>query len=405
MVLFTTATTIVIILTHVVACCLVGYGIFLSYTEIVSGAECDMTYSMREFLPIRIAQTTDNTTTYRLYQFFDHRDPRHRDLLRAKLRKKEDPILVGKEGCLNKYTTTAVLYIPGHGGSYQQSRSLGAHGIQLTEGRTNYQKEQQVKQALFQGNWTGSTATSLDNFVFEVYAVDFREEGTGLHGQFMKEQGNFVADAVRHLVSPQACHYTSLHIVAHSLGGYAARLALMEHADEFQPFVHSIITLGTPHAFPVFALDSSIYNVHKHLQRGIQFSNGKDLIMVSISGGLRDEMIPPESCEIKSSQNASSVTFLATSLMRPGTLEATVQPTLGMDHRAIVWCHNLLDQVRTALFVLTAPNDHSREPLPLAHLLKNWNVSEDYSYSPVVKDEHRTMKVRSEVISTSEHKE
>ncbi|KAL7565989.1 hypothetical protein ACA910_011011 [Epithemia clementina (nom. ined.)] len=387
-----------IVILHVASFGVIAFGIYLSHAIVFHHAECDMTYSWREFFPVAVEHSTDLSSPYRLYQFFDHRDPRHREMLRTK---KRDSYLSGSEGCLNPNTTTVVLYIPGHGGSYQQSRSLGAHGLQLTDGQDNRQKILMTQRALLQGDWTGTTAKTIHEFVYEVYALDFQEEGTGLHGQFIREQSDFVADAIRHLASSKSCEYTSLHIVAHSLGGYAARLALMQHSD-IQPSVQSLVTLGTPHAYPVLALDSSIYNLHN----SIRHDDGLGVILVSISGGLRDEMIPPESCEISKSSKSPSLSLLATSLMNPGHVEATELPSLGMDHRATVWCRNLLDEVRTILYVLTRKMSQEQggegQITPesmLERLHIELGIVGGYNYSKAVKDAHQTMKARLGTVS------
>lgn len=80
-----------------------------------------------------------------------------------------------------------------------------------------------------------------------------------------------------------------------------ARLTPILH-PETQDLVPNMITLATPHAHPLYAFDASISRVHQQLQ----VSNSKNL-MVSISGGLRDEMIDPAACEIQDSGSSLSV--------------------------------------------------------------------------------------------------
>ena len=57
-----------------------------------------------------------------------------------------------------------------------------------------------VKRALEDSEWSGSTARSLSEFAFDVYAVNFQEEGAALHAQFLWEQTTFVAQVVSELV-------------------------------------------------------------------------------------------------------------------------------------------------------------------------------------------------------------
>ncbi|POM58437.1 GPI inositol-deacylase [Phytophthora palmivora] len=98
-----------------------------------------------------------------------------------------------------------VLFVPGHLGSYKQARSLSRH------------------------LW------DADETLFDVFALDFDEEPTGLNGNFITDQATYLNDVVRailreykrqnkknkkHTVIPD-----SVVIVAHSMGGIVARTA------------------------------------------------------------------------------------------------------------------------------------------------------------------------------------
>lgn len=77
---------------------------------------------------------------------------------------------------------------------------MGAHGIQLT-GQENVNANggvRKVQEALANNLWTGD-ATDEDKFVYDVYSVDFAEQGGALHGQFLRLQSDFVASVVQHL--------------------------------------------------------------------------------------------------------------------------------------------------------------------------------------------------------------
>jgi hypothetical protein len=49
------------------------------------------------------------------------------------------------------------------------------------------------------GEWSGK-ASRLDQFVYEVYAVDFAEQGGAWHGRFLEVQSDFVARVTEQLV-------------------------------------------------------------------------------------------------------------------------------------------------------------------------------------------------------------
>jgi PGAP1-like protein len=465
------------LLLHVTACLFYAMGVHQAQTRLHTHEECDMTYSRRQFLQLELNEAScslplltrdgknlndgdteddgmETTTDYRLYKFFDQRDPRHTNFLNVP----EEQALGGNDWCThvnnsNRTTRTVVVYVPGHAGSFQQSRSLGAHGLGLTS-RLHGTHEQRIVHALgsLTGSLTGQDAAPLDDinhFVYDVYALDFREQGSGLHGALLEEQARFLVRCIHHLAT--RCHMSSsstsssIYIVAHSMGGIVARLAMARHGHIMKPSgVHSIITLGTPHAHPVMAWDSSIHSIYQELSTttttittaaGADHDNTKNvLLLISISGGLRDEMIPPTSCIIPSDSNrikhvdenddmvlvltnntraahtdGNSLTLLGPQHMVVGTVEARgLAPSLGMDHRAIVWCHNLLSTVRSILYVLAKKEDQQRQQQPHQQYLKpmerldrvkaqlglsdTGNDGDDYRTS--VQDMKRTLRVR-----------
>jgi pimeloyl-ACP methyl ester carboxylesterase len=316
--------------------CLVA-GFWLSSRMLHTHEECDMTYSRRQFLPLsmnnnNVTSKNDNNTSqspspYRFWKFIDQRDPRYRRFVRSGSDISGKP-LMGTDWCdgdpesnSNKNATVAVLYIPGHGGSYEQSRSLGAHGLQLTGARDVLQ-ERRVVSALRRNEWSGATGTDtdnhnndIDNFTFDVYAVDFGEEAGALHGDLILEQGLFVGQAVQKLVHD--CQLQDIVLVGHSMGGFAARLASIL-VPETKPHIRNIVTLATPHAG---AWNPSLFHIHEHMKMktststsAVDTDSGNDntvqhnTALISIAGGLRDEMVLPEACYI----NAEGATTVRT---------------------------------------------------------------------------------------------
>ena len=221
-----------LILLHVMAVSMLVWGWILRM-NLHTSVECDMTYSQRQLIPIPLIMMENKShATYRLYKFIDQRDPRphhrammqrwlntiqvtgeddhryqatqlylkdHQSFLEDSRRYHCTPrsLYNGQNGTMD--TTVAVLYIPGHWGSYMQSRSIGAHGIQLT-GARGLQQQQKVLHALTNNLWKGLEATNISQFVFDVYAMDFQEQGAALHAQFLWTQTAFVASAIQHIV-------------------------------------------------------------------------------------------------------------------------------------------------------------------------------------------------------------
>lgn len=184
----------VLFLVQVIACFIYGCG-FVWRVSLHNGSECEMTYSYRQFLDIRtnFQPPSQAAQNYKLYKFVDQRDPRYQQLLQDHQPLTGSSHCVGKSPVANR--TTIVLYIPGHWGSYTQARSVGAHGTQWTRQRENPRRGQR---AMMEGTWPG-VADRLEDFIYEVYAVDFSEQGGALHGRLLELQSDFVAHSVNYL--------------------------------------------------------------------------------------------------------------------------------------------------------------------------------------------------------------
>ncbi|KAL3777248.1 hypothetical protein HJC23_005188 [Cyclotella cryptica] len=297
-----------------------------------------------------------------------------------------------------------VLYVPGHWGSFSQARSIGAHGTRWTGGSMNHDrslyqiynsfktgegmhdgtdllanKTQEEFIAFLQSSYSKSY---LDDFVMDVFSLDFDGgEGAALHSSKLFRQAKFFARAVETLV--EGCQHSNtgdssandkvqgITIVAHSIGAWVVRIALKLHPHLTEKgWVKNVITLASPLSSVPYAVDAGVHDIVNHLNNENR-GNG-DVTFISISGGLRDEMIPPEPCEIPSafedrnairaqgdmSTTASIISeaFLATTIMKVNS-DTDVDNQYGMDHRAIVWCYDLLKVVRKVIFTLVATTD------------------------------------------------
>jgi hypothetical protein len=89
------------------------------------------------------------------------------------------------------------------------------------------------------------------------------------------------------------------------MGGYVARLTPILHPSTV-PYLHNTITLAMPHSNPVFAFDESVYELHQKLVTEQQ----DDPLIVSFSGGLRDEMIAPSVCHANHAVSFFTVRFI-----------------------------------------------------------------------------------------------
>ena len=96
------------------------------------GEECDMTYSRFHFVDLEIAHKISSFDyPYKLFKFTDRRDPRYSHLWEdhTKNNNRQDEGVKTKRWCQAHGARAAVghpvLYVPGHGGTHNQARSLG----------------------------------------------------------------------------------------------------------------------------------------------------------------------------------------------------------------------------------------------------------------------------------------
>lgn len=334
-----------------------------------------MTWSVVRFIslpPSRQSGSEDvPVLPYRLLKFVDARDWRFTHLLDANKPDKNDgntfEAVSGTNWCNPANDLPPghiVLYVPGHEGQYQQARSIGAHGINLTfqSDSMSRRHERDLIEQLWDGTKNAS-AEIVDDFVFDVYTVDFNGEGGGLHGSRLFAQSKFVSMSLERIQNECGNNYADyITVVAHSLGGLVARRAILEtnkkrlNAGE-KPLVQNLITLASPHLSIPLIFDSSVYRFHSTLiqdEKSFESQHNDAIVsLVSISGGLRDELIPPSACEAR---KQGSLSFLASDVLPQRTEMLFHGERLGMDHKAIVWCQGLLSVVRELIhsFVMTS---------------------------------------------------
>eukprot|EP00117_Sycon_ciliatum_P047908 scpid90336/ scgid34180/ GPI inositol-deacylase; Post-GPI attachment to proteins factor 1 len=168
-----------------------------------------------------------------------------------------------------------VLFLPGNAGSYQQVRSLASVALRMS--------------------LTKPGANHLDWFT-----IDFNEEMGGIHGSTLMSQSNFASVCVEHILSlynhlSVSARPSSVVIVGHSMGGVVARSLL---TTDLLPShsIHTILTLASPHQTPALALDNQLNQfyttVNQIWSERTKSGNLSDVVLVSLAGGLRDELIP-----------------------------------------------------------------------------------------------------------------
>ena len=398
--------------------------------------------------PTQEQTNRDNNNGYRLLKFTDARDPRHRhfypisgnlienyETQNANKRRKNHDESNNDNGrllelrdnwCLlsrdeidtnsthsewsdvpHPHRGHPVLYVPGHWGSFSQARSLGAHGTRWTGPYNDAATHQKIFESfqnglgmhdgtqLLQEALKNDTDSNIDDenlitnllssplkhdFVMDVFALDFGEEGAALHFSKILNQADFVVKAVQTIVEGCHHHHMGVTIVAHSIGALAVRASLdMNPHLVANGWVKNVINLASPLQTIPYAVDSRIHDLLQTLNEKDANNTDRDVVVVSISGGLRDELIPPN--------GGLSENFLASSLLEHA---ATTNTRFGMDHRCIVWCYELLSQVRECIFMLAAATNHGLNSSQRLNVVrKTLQTTSSASFEDEVKSLHK----------------
>lgn len=210
-----------------------------------------------------------------------------------------------------------------------------------------------IRQKLIQGTMTRN-ATSIEDFVYDVYTVDFEEERGALHASMLFAQADYVAHILNQL--SEACA-SEVVVVAHSIGGLVARMAVlkanqMSQKVRSQISVRNVITLATPHATVDLAFEPSISYFHRHLIELEKTNDAEQHNIFSLSGGFRDNLISPKSCELSTFPASHSISLITADILPQREEEDYIGMNFGIDHRAIVWCHGLLSIIRQMIYAI-----------------------------------------------------
>ena len=195
------------------------------------------------------------------------------------------------------------------------------------------------------------------------FAADFNEDFSAFHAATLREQAEYLSDAIRYILSLYGSGDasrpapTSVVLVAHSMGGIASRLALLQPG--FAPgSVKTILTLSTPHSMPPASFDGGIERVYLDVnnfwsQSYAQSSSSlEDVLLVSIAGGTADTTVSSDYSGISSFTPPSNGFAVLTS-----SVPSLFSP---VDHLAMVWCDQLRESVAGALLRTTSANSPDR---------------------------------------------
>lgn len=198
---------------------------------------------------------------------------------------------------------------------------------------------------------------------FDFFSIDFNEAYSALHGRTLLDQAEYLNDAIAYILDMYKSNERegqqvpeSVIVLGHSMGGIVSRVAVT--LENYRPqSVNTIITLASPHLVPAATFDADITKVY-HLVNDYwraAFAEGdsdsnplRDVTILSIAGGKSDTMVPSDYVSLDSLVPATNgLSTFTNSIARVWT---------GIDHDAVMWCHQLRRQVASALFHIVDPD-------------------------------------------------
>lgn len=273
------------------------------YIVMPSRNQCQMTFMMEppRFIPIPIDEdsipgqksSNQQNVGYKLYMYSELGFPLEADLRR------------------DLKDSMPVLFIPGNAGSYQQVRSLASTCIR-------------------------HQLQSLDAYKFIFYTIDFQAQLSGISGELIEKQIDFVQAALNQISLLHPTDTNGIIVIGHSVGGFLSK-ALFARSSFDQNLVPMLINLASPLTQPYLNFDDKMRDIYvKANAFWSQNSSAFNTVSISISGGRSDRLVP-----LHSSLDSGYDLSLSTSSMDDVWLTA--------DHVCITWCRELMHKLASLL--------------------------------------------------------
>lgn len=264
-----------------------------------------------------------------------------------------------------------VLFIPGNAGSYKQGRSIAAQLSNYYNQKDFFDFEQLNSEYEFMqyeiSNTTILEERSLYDFFFssddsrsryrniDFFTLDFNEDFTAFHGQTLLDQAEFVNDCIEYILGLYKQNPLlkdneeygplpeSVIIVAHSMGGIVSRTIPI--LNNYIPnSINTVITLSSPHGTSPLTFDGELLKIYKMINdfwikemNDINSYFYKNVSVISITGGIVDDVLPSDYTLIEPVLNSESPLNNGFTVYTSGI--ENVWTTI--DHLAVVWCDQL----------------------------------------------------------------
>lgn len=216
-----------------------------------------------------------------------------------------------------------LVFIPGQGGGYGQSRAIAAEINRLAD---NFGKPR-----------------------MDIFAIHCNEELSALHGGTLMEQAEFLIDCIafiRELYEEKFGRKCSVIAVGHSMGGVVISIAMT--LESYEPHsIKSIINLSSPLLAPPVPIQRELVEIYSlvndHWKRKFSAIDEefKSLVVLSVAAGNRDTILNSELCQLESIVPPSNGLFLFASSV-PFAWTST-------DHNSIVWSYSFIRAIASCI--------------------------------------------------------
>ncbi len=180
-----------------------------------------------------------------------------------------------------------------------------------------------------------------DNGIYvDMFSVDFKEGAVGLSHNLLDQEASFLNDALIEIA--RLYKNKKIGLIVHSMGGVVASLALtLPNAPLSR--ISFVIALNTPfEAHPVnsyLALPLQYAKIHEFWSK----VEGSDIFTISITGGVRDLVVPPQLTDIRELIPNNGLHVYSTSINNLN---------LEIDHIASVWGYEFFLQLKEVMKIL-----------------------------------------------------
>uniref|UniRef100_A0A5K4FBH1 GPI inositol-deacylase n=1 Tax=Schistosoma mansoni TaxID=6183 RepID=A0A5K4FBH1_SCHMA len=216
-----------------------------------------------------------------------------------------------------------------------------------------------------------SLATTIQNFPqysssLDYYSVDFNEEPSALSGEIIERQTDFVDKAIDTILGTYANRPNPpehIVLIGHSVGSIVIFNLLSSRWNITQTKVKLVLSLAGPIYQPVILPDRSMAQIYQRIHNYLdQISNipNYPLVIISITGGSRDRIVPDLLGNIDQAYPALNSLSLSTSAIQ--------YVWASCDHRCILWCLQLMLVLNKGLLV---HNSLSSDPISRLNVFRN----------------------------------